>query len=243
MTGPDEVLAIRYGTLRATKRELFHECDSDEPYTLDYYFWVLRYGDAAVLVDTGFDPAVAERRGRDCLCPPIEALARVGVDGVQRIVVTHFHYDHIGNVSAFPDAELLVPARELEFWTGPDAREFPGHTEESEVAWIADARPATFAGGDVVAPGVEALDLPGHSPGQVGLLVRTGRGPILLASDAVHFYEELERRRPFWVFTDLDQMRASYDVLGAACTQTGAVMVPGHDPAVAGGRLAVRLTR
>jgi glyoxylase-like metal-dependent hydrolase (beta-lactamase superfamily II) len=196
-----------------------------------------------VLVDTGFDPAVAARRGRTCLCPPLEALARLGVDGVERVVITHFHYDHVGNVRAFPEAELLVPARELEFWTGPGAAEFGGHVEAAEIAWLARARATTFAGGDEVAPGVTALALPGHTPGQVGLLVESADGPIVLASDAVHFYEELERRRPFWVFTDLEEMRASYDVLEAVCEQTGAVMVPGHDPLVAAGELAVRLTR
>ena len=180
--------------------------------------------------------------------PPLEALARLGVDGIERVVITHFHYDHVGNVRAFPKAELLVPARELDFWTGPDAAEFGGHVEAAEIAWLARARATTFAGGDEVAPGVTALELPGHTPGQVGLLVESADGPVLLASDAVHFYEELERRHPFWVFTDLEQMRASYDVLEAACEETGAVMVPGHDPEVAtrfpaADGVAVRVTR
>jgi glyoxylase-like metal-dependent hydrolase (beta-lactamase superfamily II) len=242
MTGPVEVLAVRYGTLRATRRELFHDCDSDAEQVLDYYFWVLRYADSAVLVDTGFDPAVAARRGRECLIAPLEALARVGVESVSRVVVTHFHYDHIGNVRAFGDAELLVPARELEFWTGAVDPAFAGHVEAAEVEWLAGARPVVFADGDEVAPGVTALALPGHSPGQVGLLVEAADGPVLLASDAVHFYEELPQRTPFWVFTDLDQMRASYDVLEAVLERTGALLVPGHDPAVARGALAVRLS-
>ena len=50
----------------------------------------------------------------------------------------------------------------------------------------------------------------------------------MLASDAVHFYEELEQRRPFWVFTDLAAMRASYEVLGRDRRR----IVPGHDPLV-----------
>jgi glyoxylase-like metal-dependent hydrolase (beta-lactamase superfamily II) len=233
MTGPREVLAVRYGTLRATKRELFHECDSDAEQVLDYYFWVLRYEGSTVLVDTGFDPAVAERRARECLLAPVEALARLGLEPVTRVIVTHFHYDHVGNIRAFPGAELLVPARELEFWTGAVDPGFAGHVEAAEVEWIARARPALFAGGDEVAPGVSAIDLPGHSPGQVGLLVGAPDRPVLLASDAVHFYEELEQRHPFWVFTDLDAMCASYDVLEEVCARTAAVMVPGHDPLVA----------
>ncbi len=136
---PREILAVRYGTLSATKGELYHGFDSAEPQSLDYFFWVLRYDDATVLVDTGFDPEVAARRGRSCLCPPVEALRRLGVGPVDRVVVTHFHYDHVGNLPAFADAELLVPARELAFWTSPAGRDprFAGHVEDAEIEWIA----------------------------------------------------------------------------------------------------------
>jgi glyoxylase-like metal-dependent hydrolase (beta-lactamase superfamily II) len=237
---PREILAVRYGTLSATRGDLFHGVESDAPQALDYFFWVLRYDESTVLVDTGFDPAVAARRRRSCLCPPVEALAGLGIESVDRVVVTHFHYDHVGNLPAFPDAELLVPARELEFWTSPagDDPRFAGHVEAAEVEWIAAARPRVYAGGEEVAPGVTALALPGHTPGQMGLIA----GDVVLASDAVHFYEELEQRRPFWVFTDLAAMRASYEVLAA----TGRVVVPGHDPLVmerfpAVGEYAVRI--
>ena len=234
------ILAVRYGTLRATKGELFHRFDSAEPQSLDYFFWVLQYDGATVLVDTGFDPEVAARRGRECLCPPVEALRRLGIDSVDRVVVTHFHYDHVGNLRAFADAELLVPARELQFWTSAAGRDprFAGHVEAAEVEWIAEAGPRVYEGGDEVAPGVTALALPGHTPGQMGLAA----DGVVLASDAVHFYEELEQRRPFWVFTDLAAMRASYEVLAA----TDGVLVPGHDPLVmqrfpAAGESAVRV--
>jgi glyoxylase-like metal-dependent hydrolase (beta-lactamase superfamily II) len=233
---PPEILAVRYGTLSATKGELYHRFDSDEPQALDYFFWVLRYDDATVLVDTGFEPDVAARRGRECLCPPVEAVRRLGIESVDRVVVTHFHYDHVGNLPAFAGAELLVPARELEFWTGP--RLSDPHVEAAEVEWIVAAKPRAYEGGEEVAPGVTALALPGHTPGQMGLVA----DGVVLASDAVHFYEELEQRRPFWVFTDLAAMKESYEVLAA----TGGTIVPGHDPLVmerfpAAGDLAVRV--
>ena len=43
----------------------------------------------------------------------------------------------------------------------------------------------------------------GHSPGQVALTVPTDEGRVVLASDAVHFYEELEDDRPFAVIHNL----------------------------------------
>ena len=55
---------------------------------------------------------------------------------------------------------------------------------------------------------------------------------MLLASDAVHYYEELERELPFEIYTDLDEMIAGYALLRELAASTGAVLVPGHDPHV-----------
>ena len=238
------VIAVRYATRAATKRTFFLRYDSygepDAPQDLDYYFWVVGEGPDALVVDTGFAPAAGARRGRSCLVPPREALARVGVDAasVPRLLITHFHYDHVGNVDAFPNAELLVPERELRFWTGPMAgrEQFAQVVEPAEIDRIADAvrrgRARTMGARTEVAPGVTAIDVGGHSPGQQVLVVATASGPVVLASDAVHLYEEYERDRPFEIVADLAEMYRAYDVIRDLCRRPGAVMVPGHDPEV-----------
>src|SRR5437763_16382339 len=80
-TGAPRVVAVRYGTLAATRSAFFlrHEDygEPDGPQSLDYYLWVVGEGAGALVVDTGFDPGVAARRGRTCLCPPREALERL----------------------------------------------------------------------------------------------------------------------------------------------------------------------
>jgi glyoxylase-like metal-dependent hydrolase (beta-lactamase superfamily II) len=153
-------------------------------------------------------------------------------------VLTHFHYDHTGNVAAFADVDLLVPRREVAFWQTPRSRHvlFVEHAEVDDLALI-DARlddgsARTFEHGSELAPGVVAISLPGHTPGQVGLLVTTTDGQVRLTSDAVHLYDEFDHGRPFGVFTDLEAMFASYEVVGATIDD-GALMVPGHDPDVA----------
>src|SRR5262249_57752223 len=98
-------------------------------------------------------------------------------------------------------------------------------------ARLDDGSARMFGDSDELAPGVVAVDLPGHTPGQVGLLVTTADGEVLLTSDAVHLYDELEHGRPFGVFTDLEAMFASYAAI-AARVDAGALMVPGHDPDV-----------
>jgi glyoxylase-like metal-dependent hydrolase (beta-lactamase superfamily II) len=234
------VVAVRYATRMASKRAFFLRYDSygepDAPQGLDYYFWLVGDGPDPLVVDCGFDPAAGARRGRTCLCPPREALGRLGVDAasVSRVLITHFHYDHVGNLDAFPNAELLVPERELAFWTGPLAgrEQFAQVVEPAEIERIVEAqrrgRVRTMGARTAVAPGVTAIDVGGHSPGQQILVVDTAGGPAVLASDAVHLYEELERDRPFEIVADLAEMYRAYDLI----RDLGGVVVPGHDPDV-----------
>ena len=83
-----------------------------------------------------------------------------------------------------------------------------------------------------VAPGIELIQVGGHTPGQAIVTVATAGGPVILASDAVHYYEELERDRPFSIVADLADMYAAYDQIRELAA-AGAPVVAGHDPLVA----------
>ena len=239
-----EVLAVRYGTLASHKSDLYYRYSSygeaDGEASMDYYFWVLRAAGTTVLVDTGFDPAAAARRGRTCVVEPLKALDSLGVSRreVSAVVVTHLHYDHIGNLRAFPDAELIVPTRELEFWTGRYAlrSQFASHVETDEVEYVrrahSEGRVRLTEGTEEILDGVVAVEVGGHSPGQQVTVVESESGSVALASDAVHLYEELELERPFAVMHDLERMYAAYDVLKGLTKTRAAVVVPGHDPDV-----------
>jgi glyoxylase-like metal-dependent hydrolase (beta-lactamase superfamily II) len=240
-----EITAVRYGTLRSRKSELFYrypiygEQDSDQ--VMDFFFYVLRDGDEVIVVDTGFLPAAAVPRGRETLIAPAEALSRLGIHAasVSRVVITHMHWDHIGNVNLFDNAQLFVPAAELEFWGRPLARNvhFWAHVDPDGVALLESAwregRVATTAGEQELAPGLRAITVGGHSPGQQMLVVQADSGPVVLASDAVHLYEELELERPFNVMVSLREMVEAYALLKQLRSE-GATIVPGHDPLVTG---------
>ncbi|MQA83144.1 MAG: MBL fold metallo-hydrolase [Streptosporangiales bacterium] len=239
-----EVVAIRYGTRETSKVDSYHRYpeygEPDVKVDMDYFFWVVRGQGRTIVIDTGFDPEVGVRRGRTVTIDPADALARVGVDPAQvdQVVVTHFHYDHIGNVDLFPRSEIVVADRELEFWTGPYATRLlvASPTESNEIRRVQDAardgRVRVVGEQAGIAPGIDAIRVGGHTPGQLVLTVATEAGQAVIASDALHYYEEYELDRPFAILTDLEEMYRAYDTLRELAEPSGHALVAGHDPAV-----------
>jgi glyoxylase-like metal-dependent hydrolase (beta-lactamase superfamily II) len=239
-----EVLAVKYGHRVTTRAEsylnfhLYGEPDAD--LDIDYYFWVIRDG-GVVLVDTGFAPEAGDRRRRAHYATPAEALPELGIDpdDVAAIVITHAHWDHTGNVRQFPRAQLVMTEAEYAFWTSSLAAraQFAAHCEPEEIALLrrarAEGRLTLFTGQHTVAPGIELNEVGGHTPGQLIASVTTqDGGTVVLASDALHFYEEVERDRPFAVLADLPGMYRAYDTLAQLATQPRTHLVAGHDPLV-----------
>ncbi len=243
MSDDYEILAVRYGTRTTTRAESFYRYsvydEPDAPLSIDYFFWVLRSSARVVLVDTGFDPAAGARRGRTLLIDPLEALAGLGITpaDVSEIIVSHCHYDHIGNLRRFPRATFVIERSELEFWTGALATrtQFAEPTEADEIGYLANAvaegRVRLLDGGGQLGAGVELVAVGGHCPGQLIALVDSAKGRTVLASDALHFYEEMERDMPFAIFSDLGATYRAYDTLRGLVAE-GARVVAGHDPQV-----------
>ncbi len=70
---------------------------------IDYFIWTIPNDDRTIIVDTGFNRAEGEQRGRTFLHQPADLLKRIGIDaaGVRDVVMTHLHYDHAGNLDQF----------------------------------------------------------------------------------------------------------------------------------------------
>jgi glyoxylase-like metal-dependent hydrolase (beta-lactamase superfamily II) len=240
-----DVLAVRYGQSASQRSRAFHRYhtygEPDSPMQLDYFFWVIRNAEVTILVDTGFNPHAknAKKPGQQCIIAPVDALYQLGIsiESVSIIVLTHFHYDHIGNVAAFPNAQIVVQQREMDFWSGPYSRRptLCAIVEASEVETLRElnriGRVRQVDGTASIADGVRAQLVGGHCPGQQIVIVE-GPPPIVLASDALHFYEEMERDMPFIGFTDLPAMYATYDELRDLEKRDNAIIVAGHDPSV-----------
>jgi glyoxylase-like metal-dependent hydrolase (beta-lactamase superfamily II) len=89
-----------------------------------------------------------------------------------------------------------------------------------------------FHDGDAeIAPGVSVHLIGGHTMGMQSVRVKTRRGWLVLASDASHFYANMEQVRPFPIVWSVADMVDGYRKL-SALAESPAHIIPGHDPLV-----------
>jgi glyoxylase-like metal-dependent hydrolase (beta-lactamase superfamily II) len=244
-----DVVAVRYGTRNTTRSDIFlHYALYGEPDAdarMDYFFWVLRNAESVILVDCGFNARSGSRRGRTMLSTPADALRQLGIQpaDVSLLIATHGHYDHIGNLDEFGVAEVVMSAREYDFWTGPLASRplFATSAETDDIDALrrlhADGRLRLLRGPrhwfrTEVAPGVDVIEVGGHTPGQLIVLAELADGTAVIASDALHYYEELRLDRPFTHVADLAAMYTGFELLRSLTTDGSHYLVAGHDPEV-----------
>ena len=175
MTEPDyELFALRYATREARRGDHFIGGDPhDGPMPMDYFVWVAKGGGRVFVIDTGFNAEVSARRKRTFLRDPVEGLAALGIDAreVEDVILTHLHYDHVGNFDRFPKARFHLQERELTYATGRYMR-YPRLSHSFEVEDVCGivrlnyAERVMFYDGDAeLAPGITVHAVGGHSAG------------------------------------------------------------------------------
>ncbi|MBB3610461.1 N-acyl homoserine lactonase family protein [Rhizobium sp. BK602] len=214
---------------------------ADLPMPQDYLSWVLRGDGRCILVDTCFTAASAERRRRHMHRSLEALLADLDIEpaGVTDVIMTHLHWDHAGNIGLFPNARFHVQAAELAFCTGPAmlhqgvSKIYNREDVQSFMAPLFEGRVAIVDGDATLFPGIDVHKVGGHTPGSMTVTVATRRGPVVLASDAAHFYANFQGRSPFPILENFPQALTAFDIIDRLSGGSIAHVIPGHDPIIA----------
>ncbi len=235
-----EVFAIKYAQREGRRPDHFIGGDPhDAPMPMDYFVWLVRSLERIVVVDTGFDAAMAAKRKRTLLRAPRDGLQLLGVraDAVEDVVITHLHNDHVGTFFDFPAARFHLQDEEMSFVTGRSMRHerFNRAYEVEHVAGMVRLvfkdRVVFHRGDGKIAPGISVHRIGGHTAGLQCVRVHTQRGWVVLASDASHYYEHMEQGRGFPLMYHLGEALEGYDTL-RRLAQSPQHIIPGHDPLV-----------
>lgn len=197
---------------------------------------VLNTGGKLVLIDTGTGEAnFAASKGTAGQFTNNLTAAGLSPAAIDTVIISHYHGDHMNgllkadNTLAFPNAEILVPAKEHAYWMddGEMSRAPKGRIEglfkNNRRVFSGDVlkRLRTYEWDKEVVPGVTAFGTPGHSPGHTSLLVSSGSSKVYVQGDVTHV-PYLFARNPGWhAFYDQDaQMaeatrRKTYDMLAS----------------------------
>ncbi len=235
-----EIYAIKYAHHARNASANFLGGDPhDGPMPMDYFVWLIRGAGREILVDTGFNAAVAVKRGRRITLPVEEGLQRMGVDAatVKDVAITHLHYDHVGNFNLFAHSTFHLQDLEMQYATGRCmAVEAMRHAYELEdvvgmVRRVYAGRVKFHDGDGAIAPGVTLHHVGGHTLGLQIVRVATRRGWVVLASDASHYYANMEQERPFPIVYNVGDMVEGWRK-AQALADSPAHVIPGHDPLV-----------
>ena len=238
-----EVYAVRFATIADFPASaLVAGAERGRRVDIAMTFWVLKGADGRVaLFDTGFhrDRYFKQFTVRDFVSPA-EAIAPLGIhpEDVTDVFVSHMHWDHAGGLDLFPSARVWIQRNEYGYYTGDawQASTTHGGIDADDVIEIVKRN---VLGKVTLVNGDDETSISGIGFGVGGrhtwasqfVTVATRSGVVVLASDNMYLYENLDRHRAIAQTLDAESNLKTQARM-AALAAAPRLLVPGHDPAV-----------
>jgi glyoxylase-like metal-dependent hydrolase (beta-lactamase superfamily II) len=236
-----EVYAVRYGSLMSyPTRELIADADTSRRTDAAMMVWLLKGpGKRIVLVDAGFyrDEFLQEYHPADYRRPS-DALSAMGIapSNVTDIIISHVHWDHLDGADLFPNARIWIQRAEYEYYVGPNGEALHSDISAVDAPMLVRLKAAgrvQLVEGDAkeIIPGIRVFTGGRHTYASEYAVVNTRAGSVVIASDNVYLYENLDRHVAIGTTFDAVANLAAQDrMVGLAAAKR--LIVPGHDPAV-----------
>ncbi len=242
LAGAYQVTAVRFATVPAyPTRFLVAGADSARRTPLAFTIWLIQGGGRVVLMDAGFyRQKFIDRWKPENYARPSEVLQANGLEPerVTDIVISHIHWDHLDGADLFPRARIWLQRDEFEHYTNDSGAVLDRAIDPDDAKMLASLRAAGrvhLIDGDSVTiiPGITVFTGGKHTFASQYATVKSrladgSIGTIVLASDNVYLYENLEQHRPITQSLDtLSNLRAQQRMRRLASDPR--LIVPGHD--------------
>src|SRR5689334_19124019 len=237
-----EVYAIRYATIPGfAVSGLVAGADPARKMDIAMMVWLVRGGGKNILVDAGFyrEQFFKQWKVAD-FAKPSEAVRRAGIapEEITDVIITHMHWDHADGMDLFPNAKVWLQKDELEYYAGSawQSRRTHGGIDPDDVLTAVKLNVQGRMGlvnGDAqeILPGITCYTGGKHTYASQFVTVNTATGTVVLASDNMYLYENLEKHVPIAATLDAPSNLRAQDRMKQMAA-TPALIIPGHDPAV-----------
>ncbi len=237
-----EIYAIRYATIPDfAVNQLVAGAEAGRKLDIAMMVWLVKGNGRNILVDSGFyrEQFFKQWHVTDFV-KPSDAVKRAGVqpEDITDVIITHMHWDHADGMDLFPKAKIWLQKDELEYYAGEawQSRRTHGGIDPDDVIAAVKLNMQGRVGlvnGDAqeILPGVTCYTGGKHTYASQFVAVNTAVGAVVLASDNMYLYENLEKHIAIAATLDADSNLRAQDRMKqlAASPQ---FIIPGHDPAV-----------
>ncbi len=239
------VYALKYGEGAIPNYAAFWlsnpKFSTDQPKRpINMYFWLIQTANRNILVDTGTGNDFATRYPN--YISPLELLNKVGLkpSDIDTIIISHPHFDHVDALEFYRNTNATVYIQRDSYrFMVEEATEsavirndglFPRKKDATmllDLAW--EGRLKILDGDTDLYPGIRLVKVGGHFPGLQITVVQTGAKPVVLASDAVHQYDNLEKNIALGIYQgDFGDVAKAFETI----RKIDGVVVAGHDKQV-----------
>jgi glyoxylase-like metal-dependent hydrolase (beta-lactamase superfamily II) len=237
-----QILAIRYATIPGFPvSELVAGADKARKIDIAMMIWLVRGNGRNILVDSGFyhDRFFKDWHVTD-FTKPSDALQRVGLkpEDITDVIITHMHWDHADGMDLFPNARIWVQKDELQYYAGEawQSKDTHGGIDEEDVLTLVKLNMQGRVGlvnGDAkeIIPGIVCYTGGKHTYQSQYVGVQTAAGTVVLASDNMYLYENLQRHAPIAATVDAESNLRAQDRMKSIAARPD-LIIPGHDPQV-----------
>ena len=237
-----DVFAIRYAMISGFPVSgLVAGAERSRKLDIAMLVWLVRGGGRNILVDSGFyhDRFFKQWHVTDFV-KPSEAVARAGVQpaDITDVIVTHLHWDHADGMDLFPNARIWLQKDELEYYAGQawQSSRTHGGIDPDDVLTAVRLNTQGRVGlvdGDAqeIIPGVTCYTGGKHTFASQFVAVNTAAGTVVLASDNMYLYENLDKHVPIAATLDAASNLRAQDRMKQLAADPKFI-VPGHDPDV-----------
>lgn len=237
-TNEYQVFALRFcvkGKIQA--KEWIIGASQNDSIDVGNFYWLLKAPNGRnILVDAGFIDSSNTTKN---YIRPDSVLQQLNISSqeISDIIITHPHSDHIGGISLYPNARIWMNLDDYEYFIGP-AWQPGGYSKGLNKLDVLNIKTIKSQGrlrlvkGDniEIMPGIIAFTGSKHTFQNMYLLINSNseKNKILLASDAIWFYMNLDKELPISIcFDTATYVNAIRRIKNLVSNSN--LIIPGHD--------------